>query len=113
MNDQVTLAERRVALNKIRDEYADKWMPTLMTEQDVEYYANVKRRFLLVEGEYEDHEVWYTTHETLAQATDGAASTFIDPDNRWEPLYIVDLDTGERWGVEVRVELTEYDPIKF
>ena len=107
--DEVEVAKRRGTLDAIRDEFADKWLPSLMTQADVDYYANPKRRFLVVDVDWEDQEVWYTTHETLAMASDGAAETILDTENRWEPLFIADLNTGERWGVEVNIELTEYD----
>jgi hypothetical protein len=79
----------------------------LMNADDFDYYANTKRQWLLVEQDVWNNEAWYNTYETIEDAKNAAAASFLETESRMNPALIVDLDTGTEYEVDVSVKLTE------
>jgi hypothetical protein len=59
------------------------------------------RRYLLVERDRQSEGTWFTSHESPADAGDYSANQ--EYAEAWEPLELVDLDTGERFRPEITV----------
>jgi hypothetical protein len=65
----------------------------VMEQYDLDLYANLDKRYLLVEKNMNNNETWLTTHDTVASACEESANAVLD--TTWRPWLLVDLDTGD------------------
>lgn len=77
-----------------------------MSDDEIETYANVDKRYLMIEKNLDNRE-WYSTYDSVDEACDASATNILMMDGCWFPWYIVDLNTGAQRELRVGVSPNE------
>ena len=105
MPDSVRIPSYKELRKKVFDDFYDSDRSS-MDDNDIETYASMDKRYLMVERDGE-HREWYSTYNSVDEACDASAGNILMMEGTWFPWYIVDLDTGAQRELWVGVSPNE------